>query len=598
METLLQAEDSELYMTSRIDLSVVTGTYNRLNVSLKNMVESVRSSIGVGIPYEIVLVDGGSTDGTQEWAKSQSDIVLIEQGELLGAIKAFNAGLYAARGRYCVVGNDDITYVDETLLNALSYMEDNPDVGIGCFYQDRDHPDVWDLSYMPAVINNRQMQHIYGQVCIVPKWLGDDVGWWGNFLDMRTYGGDNNLSSFVLERGYRVTGIPCACIHDLQTVDDLRRINNEEQILKAKVRGHPDSNAWGKHWTHRNGTCGPILTDVKYKESETVRQTRFLYLPIYEQGHHVLQKAQKRGLREALAREGMVYEFDWLGIAASKGSQYMLNYFRDILDSWNPHIVLTQIHSPDPNMFNADTIFNLRKEYTGFTWVNWNGDYHPEDLLSQGNLEMVKRFDLQCVVTTMVRDTYAKNSIPWMYWQIGYEDSIAEPDSSVNQHDVVFLANGYSKERIYLAKTLRSIYGVNVGIYGSWGGGVRTNGSNLYNFDEGRKLYRAAKISIGDNQWGDTAVGFVSNRLFQAMSAGHSLYMQQRVPGMDTLLGLKDGVHYIEWKDLKDLKEKVVYWLDPTNESKRKSIADAGERFIREHHSFDARVRELMGVLS
>ena len=67
---------------------------------------------------------------------------------------------------------------------------------------------------------------------------------------------------------------------------------------------------------------------------------------------------------------------------------------------------------------------------------------------------------------------------------------------------------------------------------------------------------------------------------------------------MDTLLGLKNGVHYIEWKDLKDLKEKVVYWLDPTNESKRKSIADAGERFIREHHSFDARVRELMGVLS
>jgi hypothetical protein len=40
-----------------IEISVVTGTYNRL-VYLQKMVESVRKSIGRGIPYEIVIVDG------------------------------------------------------------------------------------------------------------------------------------------------------------------------------------------------------------------------------------------------------------------------------------------------------------------------------------------------------------------------------------------------------------------------------------------------------------------------------------------------------------------------------------------------------------
>jgi hypothetical protein len=581
-----------------IALSVVSGTYNRLD-HMRRMVASIRQSIGTGIPYEIVLIDGGSADGTIEWCKAQPDIVLIEQGELLGAIKAFNEGAYASRGTYVVLGNDDILYLEETLPTALAFMQDNPDVGVGCFYQDRDHPGQWDLSYMPVVMDHKQMQHVYGQVCIVPRWLGDEVGWWGNFPDMRTYGGDNNLSCFILERGYKVTGVPCACISDMKVEDDLRRINNTAEIQRRRPPrgGHPDSNAWGAHWTNRDGTCGPIVKmDGPDVPNPIERKTRFLYLPIYEQGH-TIQKSQKRGLREALARYGMVYEMDWLQIAGQYGGTYMINYVRDMIDSWKPDVLLTQIHSPDPKMFNAETVRALRQEYPSLVWVNWNGDYHPEDLLSAGNLEMVKQFDLQCLVTTMVRDPYRDHGVSWMYWQIGYEDSSAQPNGSTPHHDVVFLANGYSRDRIALARVLRES-GYNTGIYGSWGAGVTPNGSNLYNFDEGAKLYRAAKVSIGDNQWGDRAVGFVSNRLFQALSAGGALLMHQRVPGLDELLGLKDGEHYVEWSDLSDLKDKLGYWLAPEHESERLEIATKGRDFVRERHSFDARVQELMEIVS
>lgn len=573
-----------------IDLSIVSGTFDRL-AHLQKMIESVRGSIGVGISYEIVLVDGGSTDGTIEWCKEQPDIVLIEQGELLGAIKAFNAGLYAARGRYCVVGNDDIIYWDESLPLALAFMEDHPDVGVGCLYQDRDHPGLFDLSRMPAVMDGAQVQHIYGQVCIVPKWLGDDVGWWGDFPDMRTYGGDNNLSCYVLERGYRVTGIPCACVSDMKVDDELRRINNEDQIVKmGHRRGHPDSNAWGKHWTHRDGTCGPIITSTPYRETPLKRKTRFLYLPIYELGHPI-QKSQKRGLREALSRYGMVYEYDYHQTAQDKGSLYMANYLLDLIDAWRPDILLTQIHSPD-DKFNAQRVFEIRKEAPNLTWVNWNGDYHPEDLLSDENIEMCSRFDLQCVVTTQVREEYARRGVPWMYWQIGYEESDAEPDDKTSHHDVVFLANGYSGNRIRLGKLLRRMKDVNVGIYGSWSA-IPINGANLYNFDEGRKLYRAAKLSIGDDQW--KAPGFVSNRLFQALAAGGAMLLHQRVPELDTLLGLKDGVHYVAWDSYQDLQEIIYYYLN--HEDERVEIATAGNELILKEHSFDHRVRELMNVL-
>ena len=57
-------------------ISLVSGTYNRLPL-LKRMVASARQS-AADLPLEIVLVDGGSTDGTIAWCKSQPDIVLIE----------------------------------------------------------------------------------------------------------------------------------------------------------------------------------------------------------------------------------------------------------------------------------------------------------------------------------------------------------------------------------------------------------------------------------------------------------------------------------------------------------------------------------------
>jgi glycosyltransferase involved in cell wall biosynthesis len=561
---------------------------------MQKMVESVRQSIGVGIPYEIVLVDGGSTDGTIEWCKSQPDIVLIEQGKLLGAIKAFNEGLFAARGRYCIVGNDDVLYIDETLPQALSFMHDNPEVGVGAFFQDRDHPGQFDISRMPAILDGKQVMQIYGQVCIVPKWLGDEVGWWGNYPELKTYGGDNNLSSFVLEKGYRVTAVPCACISDMKIEDALRRANNDDYIQTSSTRsGHPDSNNWGRIWTRRNGMCGPIISTTPYKPNPLERKMRFLYLPIYERGYEV-QKHSKRGLRDALANYGLVYEYDWLEVAAQQSGRYMINYLRDLIDTWKPDVLITQIHSPDPGMFNAQTVWELHKEYPNLTWVNWNGDYHPEDLLTPLNLEMAKRFDLQCVVTTMVREAYAKAGVNWMYWQIGYERSDAEPNGSTPHHDVVFLANGYSGARLTLGSMLKKLPR-NVGIYGSWGTGVQPNGANLYDFDAGQRLYRAAKLSIGDNQWGDTAVGFVSNRLFQALAAGGAMLLHQRVPDLDKLLGLENGKHYIEWIDNRDLIGKIGYYLE--HEDERQMIAKTGTEFVREHHSFDARVSELMGVL-
>ncbi len=201
-----------------MDISIVSGTYNRIKY-LKQMVKSAKQSFANchGLKYEFILVDGNSQDGTQQWCEDQPDITLIRHPELLGAVKAFNDGAFAATGEYVILANDDIEFLGQSVLNAWVYMQENKACGIGCFLQDRErqhmpdnHPDKYRVENMPVVRNGEQSSEPYGQVCIVPKWLGDSVLWWGDYLV--TYGGDNEISSNrlfsnIFHKSYRYASV-------------------------------------------------------------------------------------------------------------------------------------------------------------------------------------------------------------------------------------------------------------------------------------------------------------------------------------------------------------------------------------------------------
>lgn len=573
-----------------MDISIVSGTYNRLP-SLQRMVKSVRKSFAGlhGLSWQVVLVDGGSQDGTQKWCLSQPDIHLIEHGELKGAVKAFNDGAFAAQGEYVVMANDDIEFLPDSILVAYLYMQTHPDCGVGCFFQNRNNRD-WHVEEMPCIDNGQQVSRPYGQVCIVPKWLGDYVGWWGEYL--HTYGGDNELSSKVYELGFKVSPVPEAKIADHEIDDDLRKINNITGGRDPRaVRGHhPDSWAWGRKWKHMDMIpqyVGPIIKHFPILDNPTPRRHRIVYLPIYEQGYPV-QKEQKRGLREALAKIAVVAEYDYVTRFTEIGKDRMMIEIRDLIDRLQPTILLTQLHNG--SQIDSTDIQGIKNNWRDVKFVNWNGDFWPENLLSEDGIKLAKSFDLQLTVNRSALDDYKKMGVMAEYWQIGYEpDGIC--DEIGTSYDMVFLASGYSKARQNLVKQLRGL-GIKFGLYGSgWPQGW-SEGQNIYNFTEGCKVYKGAKISIGDSQWPDT--GFVSNRVFQALAAGGSALAHQWFRDMDKL-GLVDGETCIIWRDFSELETKIKYYL--THEKERKAIALAGEQLALNRHSFDVRVQELLRML-
>ncbi len=583
-----------------MDISIVSGTYNRI-AYLRKMVQSIRNSItGIyGLKYEIVLVDGNSQDDTQTWCLSQPDIRLIQHDKLLGAVKAFNDGAYAATGQYVILANDDIEFLGNSIWLSYVYMLEHPDCGIGCFNQDRrrqhmpdDHKDKYGVEYMPVVVDGKQQSWPYGQVCIVPKWPGDKVGWGGDYLC--TYGGDNEISSQIYDLGFKVFPISSTKIRDNEADDDLRKMNNVGgSKVPKEVRGyHPDSAAWGDKWhdTRKNLT-GPIIKPhpLISSPSPIEARMRILYLPIFEPGWTVL-KEQKRGLREALARVGIVHEYDYMERFNAIGKVMMTRELISICREFKPSLVVTQLHNAD--MINGGDIQGLKILVPQCKFANWNGDYWPEQQLKSEALELAGSFDINTTVNREVIEKHRAQNINTQFWQIGWEPLGRGFEPEI-YHDVVFLASGYSPKRQKLGKWLKQVV-VNLGLYGNgWPDGY-AKGSNLYNFREACKIYRGAKIAVGDSQWPES--GFVSNRVMQVLAAGNCVLAHQWFRDMDQL-GLIDGETCIIWRDISELEKKLVYYLDEGNEQERRKIAIAGEQLALDRHSFDVRVQELFEML-
>ena len=212
-------------------VSIVLGTYNRL-AFLKATIASVRAS-QVDFAYEIIVVDGGSKDGTLEWLAAQRDIICIIQHnrEVVDGKPRrkrswgyfMNLGFKCAEGRYiCMISDDSVVHPD-TLANGVRRFDreaaSGRRLGALAFYW-RSWPEEKNYRVGSTLGNNVMVNH-----GLFLREAVEQVGW----IDDKRYDfycADGDLSLRLWHAGYEIVACDDALLEHFERVDPNIREQN------------------------------------------------------------------------------------------------------------------------------------------------------------------------------------------------------------------------------------------------------------------------------------------------------------------------------------------------------------------------------------
>ena len=154
---------------------------------------------------------------------------------------------------------------------------------------------------------------------------------------------------------------------------------------------------------------------------------------------------------------------------------------------------------------------------------------------------------------------------------------------------------GFAPERAEFLASVAAVLGAGVRVR-VWGGGwdawrdrIEWGGRPVFGRDLSRVCSSSA-IVLGINPSRAAGATFYTSDRLWMMVLGGGFYLGRRTPGLDRLL--VDGEQCAWYDDLSDCVARARYYLDHPIERAR--IRAAGERVVRERHTFDERVGFLL----
>lgn len=198
-------------------ISICIPTYNRLP-SLTRLLDSIYGGFG-DYPYEIIVADGGSTDGTLEYLKTLK-VTLIKMGGLTGSVKAFNACFKVAKYEYILFAADDFILMPEVIVDACNLMYKYQDIGLVSpkLIEPSRSGNIarTELTFPFLVLSGT---HVFRATALREAGYFDE--------NYKTYFIDDDSCLSVLKLGYTIIFTKEVGVIHNKIMDEMRKINNE-----------------------------------------------------------------------------------------------------------------------------------------------------------------------------------------------------------------------------------------------------------------------------------------------------------------------------------------------------------------------------------
>ena len=175
---------------------ILVATHNRLQ-SLRSVVDSILT--GTTVPHELVVIDGGSTDGTIDYLRSHPQITSVLQAELVGTARCYNRVWQQIDSTYTCWLSDDTDITPGSLDTAISMLGTDPTIGmVGLKMKDTKGPGRFE-PYRGGISEYGILNCNHG---VFRTELGRQIGFFNE--GYRAYMVDPDLTASMLCTGYRV----------------------------------------------------------------------------------------------------------------------------------------------------------------------------------------------------------------------------------------------------------------------------------------------------------------------------------------------------------------------------------------------------------
>lgn len=230
-------------------ISVIFGTFNRLNKLQKALENISKENIFLNNSVEVLIADGGSTDGSIEYLKSKPfnlDIKFIGEGALHGVTRCYNRLFRIAKYEFITWTSDDCRYEPGSLRALIDRIKIESDKTlVGCYTDNCD---------------GRGWVNFADQKCCTiggcRKSLYELVDFWSE--DYLTYASDIDFSIKINRAFGQVIFEPNAKVfHEIEHGDQLHNINISENVASERY-----SSIFNDHNLRRFEITGKTYPDV------------------------------------------------------------------------------------------------------------------------------------------------------------------------------------------------------------------------------------------------------------------------------------------------------------------------------------------------